>query len=122
MRRPILTLTVLLLAGVACRGAGQRAGSDVVSGEQAFERLGCPACHSGRGPVAAPALEGLYGAMVTLENGGQVTADDAYLRESILSPGAKIVSGYGPIMPSYEGVVSDQELEALVEYVRQRGG
>jgi cytochrome c oxidase subunit 2 len=125
-RHVLLTLAILLLASLACGEAEMQGGNagvgEVGSGEQVFERLGCPACHSGERPAAAPALEEVYGTVVRLEDGGTVTADDAYLRESILSPSARIVSGYGPIMPSYEGLVSEQDLEALIDYLRRLDG
>jgi cytochrome c oxidase subunit 2 len=60
--------------------------------------------------------------VVELGGGEAVTADEEYIRESILSPGARIVSGYGPIMPSFEGILSEDDLGALIEYVRLRGG
>jgi cytochrome c oxidase subunit 2 len=69
----------------------------------------------------APSLDGVFGESVPLENGETVIADEDYIRESILSPQEKIVAGYEPIMPSYEGRLSEEELEALVEYVKSLG-
>jgi cytochrome c oxidase subunit 2 len=60
----------------------------------------------------------LYGEEVLLEGGAAATADEAYLRESILSPGAQMVAGYKPIMPAFQGHLSEAELEALVDYIR----
>jgi cytochrome c oxidase subunit 2 len=71
--------------------------------------------------VAAPSLEGVYGSEVDLEGGETVVADEAYLRESILSPGAKIVRGYQPIMPDFSSQLSEAEVEALVGYIRALG-
>jgi len=87
-------------------------------GQQLFSDLACITCHrsdlQGRGPV----LEGVFGTAVTLMNGQKVMADEAYVRESILNPAAKIVAGYQPIMPTFQGQVSEEQLLALVEYVK----
>jgi cytochrome c oxidase subunit 2 len=87
-------------------------------GQQLFSDLACNTCHrsdlQGRGPV----LEGVFGTVVTLQNGQKVTADEGYVRESILTPAAKIVAGYQPIMPTFQGQVSEEQLLALVEYVK----
>jgi len=87
-------------------------------GQQLFTDLACITCHrsdlQGRGPV----LEGVFGNAVTLQNGQKVIADEAYVRESILNPAAKIVAGYQPIMPTFQGQVSEEQLLALVEYVK----
>ena len=84
-----------------------------------FESLGCVTCHGanaegGRGP----ALLGVFGSKVVLNNSQSVTADEAYVRESILNPQAKIVSGFGPIMPSFQGQVNEEQLLQLVAYVK----
>jgi cytochrome c oxidase subunit II len=87
-------------------------------GQQLFSDLACITCHradlQGRGPV----LEGVFGTSVTLQSGQKVLADEAYVRESILMPAAKIVAGYQPIMPTFQGQVSEEQLLALVEYVK----
>jgi len=87
-------------------------------GQQLFSDLACNTCHradlQGRGPV----FEGVFGTAVTLQNGQKVTADEAYVRESILNPQAKVVAGYQPIMPTFQGQVSEEQLLALVEYVK----
>jgi cytochrome c oxidase subunit II len=97
-------------------GATQQTLSE--AGQQLFSDLACNTCHrpdlKGRGPV----LEGLFGSMVTLQSGEKVTADEAYIRESILLPAAKITAGYQPIMPTFQGQVSEEQLLALVEYVK----
>ena len=66
---------------------------------------------------AAPSFEGVYGADVHLEGGEIVPADEAYLRESVLSSEARIVSVYPPIMPSFQARITDEEMEALVGYI-----
>src|SRR4029077_12759296 len=72
----------------------------------------------GRGPN----LQGTYGKQVLLEDGRTVVADDNYVRESILNPTAKIVAGFKPVMPTFQGLVTDEQLNALVAYVKSLGG
>ena len=66
-------------------------------------------------------LEGVYGKPVMLDDGRVVTADENYVRESILTPAVKVVKGFQPIMPVFQGVVSDEQLNALVSYVKSLG-
>jgi len=85
--------------------------SPAAAGQQMFESLGCASCHGanaegGRGP----ALLGLYGNNAVLNNGQTVRADEGYIRESILNPKAKVVTGFGPIMPSFQGQLSEEQL------------
>ena len=91
--------------------------SPVLQGERLFTELNCITCHrpdsAGRGPV----LNGIFGRPVALASGERVVADEAYVRESILSPAAKVVAGYQPVMPTYLGQVSEDQLIALVAYV-----
>src|SRR5947207_8129980 len=92
--------------------------SPATAGRQIYESLGCVTCHGanaegGRGP----ALLGVFGSKVVLNNSQNVTADEAYVRESILNPQAKIVSGFGPIMPSFQGQVKEEQHLQLVAYV-----
>jgi cytochrome c oxidase subunit II len=93
--------------------------SPAAAGQQMFESLGCASCHGanaegGRGP----ALLGVYGSNVVLNNNQTVRADEAYVRESILNPQAKIVNGFGPIMPSFQGQLSEEQLLQLVAYIK----
>jgi cytochrome c oxidase subunit 2 len=93
--------------------------SPAAAGQQMFESLGCASCHGanaegGRGP----ALLGLYGSNVVLNSGASVKADEGYLRESIMNPQAKIVTGFGPIMPSFQGQLSEEQLLQLVAYLK----
>jgi len=89
-----------------------------VTGQKLFSELGCSTCHrfdtQGRGPN----LAGVFGKPVLLEDGRTVTADENYVRESILEPGVKIVKGFKPVMPTFQGQVSDEQLSALVAYVK----
>jgi len=97
---------------------GAPEGSLASTGAKLFQELACNTCHrpdaQGRGPV----LEGLFGKTVQLQGGGSVTVDEAYIRESILMPAAKVVTGFQPIMPAFQGLVSEEQLLALVEYVK----
>lgn len=97
-------------------GVGE--GSLASTGAKLFADLACNTCHrpdaQGRGPV----LQGLFGKAVALQNGQTVTADEAYVRESILTPAAKVVAGFQPIMPTFQGLVTEEQLLALVEYVK----
>jgi cytochrome c oxidase subunit 2 len=97
-------------------GAGT--GTMAQTGEKLFKDLACVTCHredtTGRGPT----LIGLYGKAVTLDNGDAVEADEAYIRESIVNPRAKMVSGFQPLMPTFQGLISEEGLLQLVEYVK----
>ncbi|MDX6530815.1 MAG: cytochrome c oxidase subunit [Blastocatellia bacterium] len=93
--------------------------SPAATGQQMFESLGCASCHGanaegGRGP----ALLGVYGNNVVLNNSQTIRADEGYLRESIMNPQAKIVNGFGPIMPSFQGQLSEEQLLQLVAYIK----
>jgi cytochrome c oxidase subunit 2 len=97
---------------------GAAEGSLASQGQKAFQDLACITCHrsdaQGRGPV----LDGVYGSQISLASGQVVVADDAYLRESILSPSAKVVAGFQPVMPTFQGLVSEEQLLALIEYIK----
>ena len=88
------------------------------AGKQLFASLGCSTCHrfdvQGRGPN----LTAVYNKPVLLEDGRTVIADENYVRESILNPTAKIVNGFKPVMPTFQGIVSDEQLNALVAYIK----
>ncbi len=88
------------------------------TGKQLFLSLGCSTCHrfdvQGRGPN----LMNAYNRPVLLDDGRTITADENYLRESILTPAAKVVSGFKPIMPIFQGIISEEQLNALVAYIK----
>jgi cytochrome c oxidase subunit II len=88
------------------------------TGEKIFAELGCVTCHRTDSQGRGPNLQGVFGRPVQLEDGRIVTADENYVRESILDPGAKIVKGFKPVMPTFQGLVSDEQLNALVAYVK----
>lgn len=87
-------------------------------GKDLFVSKGCAGCHYGSGKVRAPRLEGVYGGPVPLSDGRIVTADDEYLRNSILQPKRDVVAGFEPIMPSFSGALSEGELVSLTAYIR----
>jgi cytochrome c oxidase subunit 2 len=99
-------------------GGGTESVPLAAQGQKAFQDLACVTCHRSDGQGRGPALEGVYGSKVLLDNGQTVVADDAYVRESVLSPTAKIVAGYQPIMPTFQGLVSEEQLLTLIEYVK----
>lgn len=90
-------------------------------GEALFNRLGCAGCHRGADRTRGPRLEGLYGSKVILQGADPVVADEPYIRESILDPRAKIVAGYSPIMPTYQGQIGEEALYELIAYIKSIG-
>ena len=78
----------------------------------------CNSCHSGEASARGPNLAQVYGSRLQLSDGSTVTATDAYLREAILNPSTKVTAGYAPIMPTYQGQVSEEGLIDLVEYIK----
>jgi cytochrome c oxidase subunit 2 len=97
---------------------GQPGSTLAQSGERLFRELGCSGCHVGKSLVRAPPLESLFGKPVPLSNGEVVTADEGYIRDSILFPAKQIVAGYGNDMPSFNGKVSEEELLELIAYIK----
>jgi cytochrome c oxidase subunit 2 len=87
-----------------------------------FREFGCSGCHGRGSKVRAPPLEGLYGKPVPLSDGSSVVADDKYLRDSILLPRSQVVASYDPVMPSFEGKLSEDQLLRLVVYIKSLGG
>ncbi len=88
-------------------------------GEYLFKTRGCAQCHSVDGSYGTgPSLKGVFGYTHTLTDGSSIEAEENYLRESILFPQAKVVSGYQPVMPTYKGKLKDSEITALVEYIK----
>jgi cytochrome c oxidase subunit II len=97
-------------------GAGE--GSLASSGQKLFNDLACNTCHKPDSQGRGPMLQDLFGKTQALQNGGTVVADEAYIRESILNPRAKIVAGFQPIMPTFQGQVNEEGVLELVEYVK----
>ena len=88
------------------------------NGERLFASLSCAACHNARPDARGPSLANVYGSKLALSSGGTVLADEAYLRESILNPSQHVTQGYQPIMPTYQGQISEEGIIALVEYIK----
>jgi cytochrome c oxidase subunit 2 len=90
----------------------------VVAGEKLFIEKACITCHVPNGTGRAPSLNGMYGAQVLLADGSTVSADEAYVRESILVPNAKIVAGYQPLMPTFQGQLTEEQIISLTAYIK----
>jgi cytochrome c oxidase subunit 2 len=90
-------------------------------GAALFRSYGCSGCHEPGGTVRAPPLEGLFGSPVPLSDGSVVTADEGYIRDSILDPKAKVAAGYQPVMPTFDGQLSEEDLAKLVAYIQSIG-
>src|SRR6195952_4658032 len=88
------------------------------NGERLFASMGCTACHNGTAAARGPNLAGVYGSKLTLANGGEVLVNDAYLRDAILNPSQHVTAGFAPIMPTYQGQISEDGLIDLVEYIK----
>jgi cytochrome c oxidase subunit 2 len=90
----------------------------VVAGEKLFAEKACSTCHLSNGTGRAPSLNGVYGGTVRLADGSTVTADEGYIRESILLSNAKIVAGYQPLMPSFQGQLTEEDIMSLTAYIK----
>lgn len=100
----------------------QPEGDDLAhEGARLFMSAGCSGCHALSSNVHAPRLEGLYGRTVQLIDGRTRTADDSYIRDSILQPKRDVVAGYEPIMPSFAGVLDEGEIQSLTAYIKSLG-
>jgi cytochrome c oxidase subunit 2 len=98
--------------------AGGTEGSLASQGEKLFQKYACNTCHTNDATGRGPVLVGLYGTPVTLSNDQAVIADDNYIRESILDPQAKLVKGFGPIMPTFQGQLNEEDLLKLLAYIK----
>ncbi|HET6432786.1 cytochrome c oxidase subunit II [Dyella sp.] len=87
-------------------------------GEMLFRRFGCSGCHGSGATVHAPDLDGIYGTTVALTDGSVATVDDRYLHDSIMLPKSQVVAGYAPIMPSYENRIGEEDVLALLAYIK----
>jgi len=94
-------------------------GTMAQQGERLFEQLGCSTCHLLDQQGRCPNLRGVYGSHIQLGDGRSIVADDAYIRESILNPNAKVVAGYRPdVMPTFQGQISEEQLLQLIVYIK----
>ncbi|HXR99563.1 MAG TPA: cytochrome c oxidase subunit II [Pyrinomonadaceae bacterium] len=98
-------------------------GTPASQGQQLFQSLGCASCHGQNGEGGrGPTLAGIYGQKTQLQTGESVPVDDSYVRESILNPQAKLVAGFGAIMPTFQGQVSEDQLLQLLAYIKSLAG
>jgi cytochrome c oxidase subunit II len=100
-------------------GAGEGSMSQV--GQKLFQDLACNNCHRDDSQARGPNLKELFGTDVRLQDGRTVKADESYLRESILNPGTKLVAGYDAIMPTFQGLVTEEQVLQLIAYIRSIG-
>ena len=115
---PGLAIVAMMVPAMSPLATAAPVPSPVTAGEQLFVDLGCPSCHKSEGSGMGPKLAGLAGHPVRLEDGTALVADDAYIRESILDPQAKLVEGFPPIMPSFRGVLAEEQLLQLIAYIK----
>jgi cytochrome c oxidase subunit 2 len=88
-------------------------------GKAVYNKMACAQCHSTDGSVkAGPTFKGLYGSTVAITGGTTVTADDNYIRESIVDPNAKIVKGFAPQMPTFKGLIKEEDMTALIAFIK----
>ena len=90
----------------------------VENGARLFTDLACITCHKEDATGRGPSLLGVFGSAVELADGRTVVADENYLRESIMSSQAKVVKGYQPIMPAFQGLVSEENILQLIAYIK----
>ena len=98
--------------------SGSTSGSLASAGAKLFADLACNTCHRPDTQTRGPLLDGIYGRTVTLQGGSTAIADEAYLREAILNPGARLRAGFQPIMPAYQGVVTEDGVAQMIEYIK----
>ena len=117
----VIAMTALDYAGWLQNAGSQNTPETLVAeGSRDFHSLGCSGCHEGSQVVHAPSLDGLYDQPVPLQSGQVVVADDDYLRDSILQPSKNVPAGYQPIMPSFQGVLTEEQVIALIAYIKSQ--
>ena len=88
-------------------------------GAKVYKAKACLTCHKIDGtPAIGPSFKGRFGTQQKLSDGSTITVDENYLRESILNPNAKNAMGFQPVMPSYQGLLKDREIDAVIEYIK----
>jgi cytochrome c oxidase subunit 2 len=102
-------------------GGGVSGETMAEAGERQFQQLGCATCHKSESIGRGPTLVGLFGEPVELASGEEIRVDESYLRESILAPATKLVKGYSPIMPTFQGQISEETLLQLITYIKSLG-
>ncbi|HEX5081476.1 MAG TPA: cytochrome c oxidase subunit II [Blastocatellia bacterium] len=91
------------------------------AGAQLFTSNACNNCHLDNNTGRGPSLQNLYGSEVKLADGSTVKVDDVYLRESILNPGAKVVAGYTNDMPTFQGLLTEEQVAMIIQYIKSKG-
>jgi cytochrome c oxidase subunit 2 len=111
---------VIVMQDLAYQGwlGGETEETPIQAGEKLFTQFDCANCHESGRRQRCPTLGGLYGTNVPLANGGMALFDEAYIRESILDPKAKIAAGYPPVMPTFRGQVTEEQMLALIAYIK----
>lgn len=90
-------------------------------GRKKYETMGCMPCHSLDGSArTGPSFKGLYGRTEKLASGQSVVVDENYIRESVLDPGAKVVAGYQPVMPTFKGLLNEKHIEGIIEFIKEQ--
>ena len=102
-------------------GHAAPAQSLAAAGEALFASYGCASCHLGQSTVRAPSLAGLYGKPVPLASGARTVADESFLRDKILRPDDNRIAGFQQVMPSFKGVIAEDDLLRLVAYIKATG-
>ena len=100
---------------------GQPPDSLAAQGQRVFYTLGCSGCHAANSKIRAPLLDGIFGKPVPLSDGTIVTADEQYLRDSILLPNKQIAAGYEPVMPTFQNRISEEDLADVIAYLKSLG-
>ncbi|MSV30051.1 MAG: cytochrome c oxidase subunit II [Bryobacterales bacterium] len=100
---------------------GTAEGTLAQRGEKLFQDLACTNCHKAEGTGRGPALAGIFGTRIQLEGGAKVLVDEEYIRESALNPTAKVALGYQPVMPTFQGLMTEEGLLSLIEYIKSIG-
>lgn len=93
----------------------------IETGEKVFQRIGCSACHSTDGTTGGlrgPSLKGTFGSERRFDDGTTAVADEEYIKTAILNPGDTIVEGFEQNMPSFQGILEDEEIESLVLFIK----
>ncbi|HYT66327.1 MAG TPA: cytochrome c oxidase subunit II [Vicinamibacterales bacterium] len=97
---------------------GAAGGTMAENGAKLFADLSCNTCHLENGQGRGPVLKGLYGKQILITGGQTIAMDDAYIRESVLHPQAKVVAGFQPIMPTFQGLITEEQLLQIIAYVK----
>ena len=88
-------------------------------GKKLYTSRACITCHSIDGtPNTGPTFKGAYGRTETLADGTTIVVDENYIRESLLEPTKKVVSGFQPVMPTFQGILKQQQIDALIEFIK----